>query len=64
MKRERINCYEPSSEEYFFYEWMIIEKKITQDRLQLLTPEEFKDLQIEYKNFMNKVRFQFDIEGR
>lgn len=37
--------------EYFFYEWLIIVKKIDEERFQQLTVDEFKKLKIEFIEF-------------
>lgn len=37
-----------SKEEYFFYEWLIITKNISEEDFKKLTCEEFKKLKLEY----------------
>jgi hypothetical protein len=40
-------------EEYFFYEWLIIEKKMSKEEFDKLTDEEFKNLKLEFMKFCN-----------
>lgn len=47
---------EISAAEYFFYEWLIIEKRITAEKFQLLTKVELKDLYNEYMGFVTNLR--------
>lgn len=42
---------EMSKEEYFFYEWMIIHKGITEDHYKLLTEDEIMKLKVEFYLF-------------
>lgn len=41
-----------TSAEYFFYEWLILEKKFTEEDLKKLTTEQFSNLQKEYALFL------------
>ena len=43
-----------SQADYFFYEWLIIEKKMSEDALASLSPEEFKKLHDEWKAWFYK----------
>lgn len=43
-----------SKEEYFFYEWLIINKGITLTQLQSLDFSQKEKLMLEYKSFTNK----------
>ena len=40
-----------TTREYFFYEWLIVEKKMTSDNYFNLKPQELTDLRVEYLNF-------------
>ena len=42
----------PSASEYFFYEWLIIEKKMTLKQFKKLSYDELQKLKIEYKLFL------------
>jgi hypothetical protein len=46
---------EISKEEYFFYEWIILSKCLTQYQFEKLTLEEFESLKIEYEDFKSKL---------
>lgn len=45
-----------SSEQYFFLEWLIIGKGITEERFKQLTPAELEALQVEYASFKKTLR--------
>lgn len=45
-----------TKEEYFFYEWLIIEKQLTEEKFKQLTPQELKDLKTEYSSFESRLR--------
>ena len=45
-------------EEYFFYEWLIIGKKITEEKFRQLKPSEVEALKTEYDEFRNKLMKQ------
>ena len=40
-----------NKENYFFYEWLILDKKITEEQFKQLTSLEFNKFMIEYKEF-------------
>lgn len=40
-----------NKEEYFFYEWLILGKKMTEEQFKQLTSLEFNKLMVEYKKF-------------
>jgi len=46
----------PTSEEYFYFEWLIIEKNMTVEAYSLLTNREIYDLKNEYNNFRNNLK--------
>lgn len=46
---------EMASEEYFFYEWLIIEKGVTSEKSKQMTGQEFARLKCEYVEFLKKV---------
>ena len=39
---------EISNQEYFFYEWLILGKGMTEEQFKRLTPVELNALQVEY----------------
>jgi hypothetical protein len=41
--------------EYFFYEWLIIEKKLNKEQFKQLNSDEFKMLKHEFIKFYNRV---------
>ena len=43
-----------TSEEYFYFEWLIIEKKMTSEIYSSLSKNEVRDLINEYEKFINK----------
>jgi hypothetical protein len=43
-------------EEYFFYEWLIINKNMTDEQFKQLIPKELISLQEEYNVFKNKMK--------
>lgn len=45
-----------TTREYFFYEWLILEKRITSDKLQLLTQQEMDALACEYTEFERGIK--------
>lgn len=44
-----------SREEYFFYEWLILDKKIDESTLAKLTEKQRRELLAEYKNFTQEL---------
>ena len=44
-----------SKESYFFYEWLYIEKKFTEEKLLSITEEEWKEILLEYQSFKNNL---------
>lgn len=44
-----------SKEEYFFYEWLILDKGITHTQLAECTDEEWLSLQKEYSSFKSRL---------
>lgn len=44
-----------SMEDYFFYEWLIIEKKITEEKFRQLKPSEMEALKAEYGKFKSSL---------
>jgi hypothetical protein len=43
------------SETYFFYEWLIIEKQMTEEKLETLTLDQKMQLSKEYSVFKSKI---------
>jgi hypothetical protein len=43
-------------EEYFYFEWLIIEKKMTLEKYSLLSEKETNDLIREYSKFKNNIK--------
>ena len=46
---------EITADEYFFFEWLIIEKKMTSETFELLSNEQFDALKLEWAAFMKGV---------
>ena len=46
----------PTSEEYFYFEWLILGKNMTAEAYSLLTDKEIYDLKVEYINFRNNLK--------
>lgn len=45
--------------DYFFYEWLILDKGMSKEEFQKLTEEQFTELRIEYARFyMKLVKFR------
>lgn len=42
--------------EYFFYEWLIIGKQMTQEEFNNLNEDEFENLKNEYAKFYKNIR--------
>ena len=42
--------------EYFFYEWVIVERKIEKETFENLTDVEFKNLKLEFIEFYKKLK--------
>lgn len=42
------------SEEYFYFEWLIVEKQMTPEKYSLLSKQEICNLINEYKIFLQK----------
>lgn len=42
-----------SKEEYFFYEWLILEKGVTNEVFKDLTRQDFISLRLEYEQWKN-----------
>jgi len=40
-----------SKKDYFFYEWLIVGKKISEEKFKQLKPTEIKALKTEYSKF-------------
>ena len=43
-----------SKEDYFFYEWLIIQKRITEEQFKQLKPSELEALKAEYGKFKKR----------
>lgn len=41
-----------TTEEYFFYEWMIVEMGITAERFAVMSEEDIEDLKLEWIGFV------------
>lgn len=40
-----------TKDEYFCYEWLLLEKHVTSEKYKLLTQLEYNALQVEYRTF-------------
>jgi len=43
-----------TKEEYFYFEWLIVAKRMTEERYSALSKEEINDLVEEYGKFKNR----------
>lgn len=43
-----------TNKEYFFYEWLIIEKKVTSEKFKTLTKSDFSKLKTEFEEVWKK----------
>ena len=48
------NMEKPSETEYFFFEWLIIEKNMTSEQFTLLTNKQFDELKAEWTRALSK----------
>jgi hypothetical protein len=46
----------PTSEEYYFFEWLILGKNMTEERFKKLTSKELLALQMEYDIFKKNMK--------
>jgi len=44
-----------NEEEYYFYEWIILGKQMTQEEFEKLSKTEFENLKLEYAKFCKKL---------
>jgi len=45
-----------TAEEYFFYEWLVIQKHLTEETFKQLTDDDFMQLKIEYAVFKRSLK--------